>query len=207
MKIISVSDYKGSTVRIKIENHGDIFMNGKLAAKNGISAGADFSENEFEKIIEADKKRKAREYALHLLAERDYGCGELYEKLKKCYKDEKLAAEIVARLKGSGLLDDEKFAAAKARYLFEVKQSGVYKAKFELKRLGISDELINTVIEPYIDCDSTRKRLEELVERKYERYLTGYSGVRKVKSALARLGYSFDDINAVIGLYDIPDEE
>ena len=73
----------------------------------------------------------------------------------------------------------------------------------EMKRTGIAEEFIDEALEPYADDESSLERLEKLVEKKYERYLTDEKGVRKVKSALARAGYSYDEINAVLDMYDL----
>lgn len=206
MKILSVSKYKGSTCCVELDGHQNVYINCGVAAKYGLAEGINIPESALEEIIAADKKRKAREYALHLLSFRDYAYKELSDKLNKCYKDAELAESICSRLRESGLIDDRKFAAAKARELFEIKHAGIYKAKFELKRCGLDEEIIAEALEPYTDDDSVRERLEELVERKYERYLTDEKGVRKVKAALSRLGYGYDDINAVLDLYELPEE-
>ena len=80
---------------------------------------------------------------------------------------------------------------------------GMYKAKMELKRRGIPDSIIEEVTEAYSDEEESFSRLEQLVERKYERYLTDEKGVKKVKNALLRQGYSYSEINAVLDLYDL----
>ena len=101
------------------------------------------------------------------------------------------------------LINDRRYAENYARELFEVKGVGLYKARQELKRRGLSDKIIEEVIEPYSDEDETFARLEELVERKYERYLVDEKGVKKVKNALIRQGYSYGEIKAVLDLYDL----
>ena len=45
------------------------------------------------------------------------------------------------------------------------------------------------------------------MERKYERYLTDEKGVKKVKNALLRQGWSYSEVNAVLDLYDLDFEE
>lgn len=47
-----------------------------------------------------------------------------------------------------------------------------------------------------------------IVGRKYAKYLTDAKGVQKVRSALIRQGYGYDDITSVLETYtaDLPDE-
>ena len=76
-----------------------------------------------------------------------------------------------------------------------------------MKRRGLTENIIEDAVEPYINSDTAFERLEELVEKKYERYLTDEKVVKKVKSALARAGYSYDEINRVLDLYDLDFDE
>ena len=59
------------------------------------------------------------------------------------------------------------------------------------------------VIDAYCEDDEAVKdRIKALVEKKYKRYLTDEAGVRKVKNALARLGYGYSDINSALKEFD-----
>ena len=146
--------------------------------------------------------RRARERALYLLDVRDYSFMEMYGKLTKNYSEE-ISLEVCKDLAKLRLIDDRRYAEARARQLFEVKKAGVYKARQELKRRGIPDSIIEEVIEKYTDEEDTLSRLEELVEKKYERYLTDEKGVKRVKNALLRQGYSYSEINAVLDMYEL----
>ncbi len=106
-------------------------------------------------------------------------------------------------LAGMKLIDDRRYGAELARQLFEVKQVGMLKAKQEMKRHGIPESVIEGITESYSDEEEAFARLEELVERKYERYLTDEKGVKKVKNALLRQGYGYSEIKAVLDLYDL----
>ena len=68
-----------------------------------------------------------------------------------------------------------------------------------MRKKGLDKELIDEIIERYED--STENRLSELVKKKYARYLIDEKGIKKVKSALVRLGYSYSDIKAVLENY------
>lgn len=142
---------------------------------------------------------RAKERALYILETRDHSYEELFKKLEKNYDDEVCYA-VCNKLAELSLIDDARYAKKLADYYFGVKKYGMYRARQEMRRKGISDELIEEVSSDYED--STVERISELIEKKYARYLTDEKGINKVKAALARMGYSYDDINAAMDEYE-----
>ena len=183
-----------------------IYIHEKILAEYNLKEGMNVPVEAVEEISAANDYRRARERALYLLDGRDYSFVELYEKLEKNYSEE-ICLEVCKYLARLRLIDDRRYAEARARELFEVKRVGMFKAKQELKRRGLSDSIIEEAVAPYADEEESFSRLEELVERKYERYLTDEKGVKKVKNALLRQGWSYSEVNAVLDLYDLDFEE
>lgn len=206
MRITEISAYKGSTMCVIFDTDERIYINEKILAEYNLKEGMNVPAEAVEEIVSANDYRRARERALYLLDGRDYSFVELYEKLEKNYSEE-ICLKVCKYLAELKLIDDRRYAASLARQLFEVKRVGMFKAKQELKRRGLSDIIIEEAVEPYADEEESFSRLEELVERKYERYLTDEKGVKKVKNALLRQGYGYAEINAVLDLYDLDFEE
>lgn len=206
MRITEISAYKGSTMCVIFDTDERIYINEKILAEYNLKEGMNVPAEAVEEIVSANDYRRARERALYLLDGRDYSFVELYEKLEKNYSEE-ICLKVCKYLAELKLIDDRRYAASLARQLFEVKRVGMFKAKQELKRRGLSDSIIEEAVEPYDDEEESFSRLEELVERKYERYLTDEKGVKKVKNALLRQGYGYAEINAVLDLYDLDFEE
>ena len=179
-----------------------IYVHSKIIAEYHLKEGMNVPDAAVEEMVEANDFRRARERALYLLDVRDYSFMEMYEKLTKNYSEE-ISLRVCKGLAEVRLIDDRRYAEARARELFEVKRVGVYKARQELKRRGIPESIIEDVVEGYADEEDSLARLEELVEKKYERYLTDEKGVKRVKNALLRQGYSYSEINAVLDLYDL----
>ena len=202
MTVTEISPYKGSTLCVVFDDGRRMYIHSKIVPEYHLKEGANVPESAIEDMAEANDCRRARERALYLLDVRDYSFMEMYEKLIKNYSEE-ISLQVCKDLAGSRLIDDRRYAGARARELFEVKRVGVWKARQELKRRGIPDSIIEEVIEDYADEEDSLARLEELVEKKYERYLTDDKGVKKVKNALLRQGYSYSEINAVLDLYDL----
>ena len=183
-----------------------IYIHEKILAEYHLREDMDVPEQAVEEITAANDYRRARERALYLLDVRDYSFMEMYEKLEQNYSEE-ICIKVCKNLAELGLINDRRYAEIRARELFEVKRLGMYRAKMELKRRGIPDSIIEEVTEPYADEEESFSRLEQLVEKKYERYLTDEKGVKKVKNALLRQGYSYGEIKAVLDLYDLDFEE
>lgn len=206
MLITEISKFKGSTMCVVLDDDSKHYFHSSIISEYHLKEGMNIPEDAIEEIAEANEYRKARERALYLLDGRDYSFRELYDKLTANYSEE-ISLRVCRYLAEMKLINDRRYAELRARELFEIKRVGIFKAKMELRRRGISDEIIAEVIEPYSDEEDSFARLEVLVEKKYERYLTSEKGVNKVKSALLRQGYSYDEIRAVLDLYDLEFDE
>ena len=87
----------------------------------------------------------ARARALALLAGRDYPSAELYGKLCAHFTPE-AAAEAVAALVAAGLVDDARYAEAKARSLRRARKSRLA-AALALRGRGLTDEQIDAALD------------------------------------------------------------
>ena len=190
MKIVDISPFKGSTVCIELSGGGlaqnmKIYLHRDIAAE--VSKGMDITEEQADMLIHKNDVRKARERALYLMESRDHSYSELFDKLEKNYPED-VCFEVCSRL---------------CRQLFEVKKLGKYRVRQEMRMKGIPGDIIDETLEEFAEEDDSFARLEELVEKKYERYLVDRKGVEKVKAALARKGYSYGEIREVLDLYDL----
>ncbi len=206
MRISEISKYKGKTMCVVFDGGERLYIHDSILSEYHLKEGMDIPSSAVKEIENANTYRRARERAMYLLDGRDYSFMEMYEKLEANYSED-ICLRVCKDLAALHFIDDRRYAEARARELFDIRHMGMFKAKTELKRRGIPDRIIDEVIAPYEDEESSFARLEELVEKKYERYLTDEKGVKKVKGALFRLGYSYSEINAVLDLYDLDFEE
>lgn len=198
MKITSIEPFKGKTLKISFESGEPIFINSDIAAEYHLERDIDIPQSGVEDIVRANDTRRAKERALYLLDNRDYSYAELFKKLAENY-DEDICYEVLNRLAEIGCIDDRRYARYLAEKLCTVKKYGYFKAREEMRLKGLSRDIIEEALADYAEGSS--ERLLELIDKKYARYLTDEKGVKKVKAALARLGYSFADINAAISEY------
>ena len=123
MKILKIEKYKGSTLRLELEDGREHFISSETASAMNLLSGTDIPESALEDLLLADKKRKARERALYLLDGRDYSYVELYEKLECSYGGE-VAYQVVDELSEKGLINDRRYAEEIARRLYDSKGYG-----------------------------------------------------------------------------------
>lgn len=198
MKITSIEQFKGKTLKVSFESGEPIFINSDIAAEYHLQKDIDIPHGGIDDIVRANDTRRAKERALYLLDNRDYSYAELFKKLAENY-DEDICYEVLNRLAEIGCIDDRRYARYLAEKLCTVKKYGYFKAREEMRLKGLSRDIIEEALADYSeDCS---ERILELIDKKYARYLTDDKGVKKVKAALARLGYSFADINAAISEY------
>ena len=197
-KVEEISQFKGETLRIDFDARDPIFVNASVVYDLGIAVGKIMTEEDIEKAAARNDYRRARERALYLLDERDYGYVEMYKKLEKNYPED-ICYRVLDNLVELHLIDDRRYAAKCAEYFLTRKLWGKFRAREEMRRRGIPVELIDEALSEYED--GAGDRLRELVERKYARKLAEENGFNKVKAALARQGFSFDEINEVLREY------
>ena len=198
-KVEKVSQYKGQTLQIDFDCREPIFINTSVVYDLGICTGKMMRDEDIAHAIERNDYRRARERALYLLDERDYGYVEMFRKLEPNYPEE-ICFEVVNNLSELGLIDDRRYARKCAEYFMVTKMRGKYRAREEMRRRGIPNELIDEALSEFED--GTDERLRELIAKKYARKFAEENGKTKVKAALARQGFSFDDINNALREFD-----
>lgn len=202
MTVVSVEPYKGQMFCISFDNSKKIYLHSDIVTRFSITKGLEINGGELHNIVHAAMLRKARERTLYLIDYREHSYMELLEKLQKNYDDD-ICFEVLDDLAAKDIINDRRYAAHLAEKYFDIKKYGEYKVKFELNKRGIPKEIIDDILEEYED--GAYDRLTELVQKKYANLLTDdYKTIQKLKSSLARFGYSYDNINDVINdlLYD-----
>lgn len=202
MKFTSIKQYKGSTYEAEIDGERKLYLHIDIIADFGIRTGMEIDRPELRRIIYASNFRRAYQYALYCLDYRDYSASEMTRKLTDKYRNEALCGAVVEKLTGAGLIDDSRFAEKLARKLVGSRRLGWRRARREIMLKGIGEHIADEALAPY--SDTFAENLMYLLETKYYRLLTDSSdkkSVEKVKSALVRYGYGYDEINRAVRLY------
>ena len=157
--------------------------------------------------VENAEYRRARKRAMYLLGSRPYSISALREKLLNNYSEE-TADRVIEDMTRYGFLDDEEYAKRLASSIINGKKYGLRRAKAEMRRKGVPEELIEQALSEYSREDVT-DNLTQLVRKKYSDRISDRDGRQKVIAALARRGYGFSEIKTAITsvLEELEDEE
>ena len=147
-------------------------------------------------MIKIDKnEEKLFNFALQLLANRQHSCAELRNKLlRKPFGTGEAVTKVIERLEKLKLLDDLTFAREWVRYRSERSPRGKLFLTFELRRKGISREIIDHVFE---DNDFEENLLAKEALRKKFDYLREKSSDKiqnKLFSFLKNRGFNSSTI-------------
>lgn len=201
MRITDITPYKGSVLRVELADADPLFLHRDIAADFHLKPGLELPEGALEEIRIASQKRRAYERALYLLDVRAYGFAELFERLEQNYEEE-VCYWVLGRLVKLGMINDRRYAASLAEKYVTVRHYGLYRAKQEMRRKGLDDELIDDALSAY--AEETDAQLAALLERKYAPELqdpTDLKRINRVRAALVRRGYGYNAIRCALEDY------
>lgn len=202
MKIDSVQKYKGTTYEILLDDGRKFYLHADIIADFGLRSELEVTQDELRKIIYASNFRRAFQYALHLLDYRDYSFREMFGKLSDTYKSEKLCFAVMKKLSDIGVINDLRLAEKLAEKYVMSKRFGFHRAKREMTGKGLDADTAENALFRYEE--NFGENLMYLLETKHSRLLTDKDdrkSVEKVKNALLRYGYGYDEINRSVREY------
>lgn len=153
-------------------------------------------ESAAEELRFADEKLRALRYALYLLEISDKSVRSLRGKLKQKGYSERACDAAIAVLLKNERLSDEAFCRRKCELLAEGKKYGRRRIVAELVAKGVDASLCNRILDE-ADIDFT-ENLRSLCEKLFREPPHGRDERRKATAKLARYGYSYDEIYAVL---------
>lgn len=185
-----------------VEGEYALTLSAEVLAQSGLRAGQEITPQRLDEMQKANDRRRARERALYLLESRSHSKKELFDKLCRSVSEE-IARETADRMVQLGLVDDEGYARRWAAMLWREKRYGPRRIRQGLMQKGFDRELIDQVLEEMdgaFEGEEAAGQLEDLIRRKYARYLTDGDpkGKNKTINALLRLGYDYDQIRGVL---------
>lgn len=198
--VLTYKKGKGDKIHISIDNEYFMTVDEMYFCSLYLKNGQEITREELLNLKSQIEIRRAYNYAVSLLSRRDHSEKELRTKLKaKGFSQG--AEQAIEKLKLSGYVDDERFAALYVRELINLKAFGKKRIEQELYKKGISRDIIREALE---STELPEDRLTDIIRRKYMRYLNDEKGVKKTVNSLLRLGYSYSEIRCA--LEEINDE-
>ena len=185
-----------------VEGEYALTLNAEVLVETGLRSGQEITPQRLDEIKGASDRRRARERALYLLESRSHSRKELFDKLCRSVPEE-IAEETADRMAQLGLVDDESYARRWAAMLWREKKYGPRRIRQSLMQKGFDRALVDQVLEEMEDSfagEETAEQLENLIRRKYARFLADgdLKGRNKTVNALLRLGYDYDQIRTAL---------
>jgi regulatory protein len=181
----------------------NIYLDGKFAfglariTAGWLKVGQELSKDKLAVLQAEDENEAVYLKALHFLSYRPRSSAEVRQNLSKHGISEALVEETVNRLQSAGLVNDQEFAQAwvENRNTFQPRSKSAL--RMELRRKGLSDEIIQPVLDEQVDEEA----LAFEAARKYARRLAGLEWPefrQKLGGFLARRGFSYTTLSPVI---------
>jgi len=194
---MKITDIKA---QVKIPGHFSIFVDGKYSfslsdtalLEEKLHVGYELDAAEVKRLKQVSSDDKLYGLALRYVSMRPRSEWELRSYLQRKSAPPALADQILSKLSKLNLVDDMKFARAWVESRRLLRPTSKRKLQQELRAKRVNDE----VIQQELAGDETDERalLRELVAKKRSRY----PDKLKLMQYLARQGFSYDDIKAVI---------
>lgn len=197
MKITKIEEQKKNKSRLSVFIDGEFSFSADrfTILSYHLSQGDEITQEKLSLIKNTAVFEDAKNYAANLVSSRSYTVKAMREKLKNHIGDEEIVVRTIDFLKEYKLLDDTDYARRYAHDLVHLKKFGIRQVKWKLHEKGISDSIIEHVIEELEVDDTISENLESLISKK----LSGnydIKNIMKVKRYLASRGYGFDEINS-----------
>lgn len=169
----------------------------EIQYKYSLFEGMEIDQEFVDKVLLEEEQSKSTNYALRFLGYRQRSEKEIIDKLKEKGFEEKLINGTLDYLKDYNLIDDLEFAKSFMKDKINLNKHGPQRIKYELYRKGISQEIIDEVLD---EDNGEYARALELAEKKLPSYKDDDRNAiyRKLSGFLQRRGYSYDCISKVL---------
>lgn len=163
--------------------------------KYGLKNNAEFDECSLKEIASACAYSWCYNYAIKLLALRQYTAEGLRKKLLLKGFSEEASKAAVNKLSEYKYINDDEYVRKYVNDSINLKSKGMHRIKAELKAKGISSEILQKL---YIDEDKVFEQAEKAAIKKLKIIKDPKKAREKLFRFLVTKGYEFDIVNRVI---------
>lgn len=201
MQITKIEQQKkrGDRVSVFIDDKFAFGLPGADALYHKLKEGDELSEDKYNIIIEELVLNTAKNKALNYLSYRQRSEYEMRRYLKTKDFGEDVICRVMDFLFKYKYLDDEQFAASYINDSLKLKKWGPYKIKAALIEKGISEEIIEGLLED--NAFDTEETLFNLLEKKFEKDQWDMKTKQKAFRYLCSKGFSYEDAETAINSF------
>jgi regulatory protein len=196
-RITAIEPQQKNPQRVNIYLDGEFAFGLAVVVAAWLRLGQELGEEKIASLKAQDEHEITYQKALHFLSFRPRSSAEVRQNLSKRGISESLIEEILNRLQSTGLVNDEAFAQAWVENRNTFRPRGKPALRMELRRKGLSDEIVQSVLDTQVD----EAALAFMTARKYARRLIGLEWPefrQKLSGFLARRGFSYTTLAPVV---------
>ncbi len=206
-KITKLERQKHNAMRVSVFVDGEYAFSAadELIIEYGLKVGTDANSLPLEKLMKEDNYRTALSKAYRHLSVSEKTEKQMRDFLVSKEFDTETVERVIDKLRELKYIDDNAFADTFAEY---AKNSGRRAIRYKLKMKGISDEIINGVLDG-IDDEQQLEAAVALAAKQKQKYakLPIREQKNKTGAFLARRGFDWDTVSAAIEKCFSEDEE
>lgn len=210
MANLVITDIK---LQVKRENRCSIYINGEFVF--GLSdvdvlfyklkIGDTISEDKYNEIIDNVLLNSAKNTALKFLSTRMRSEQEVRKKLEEKEFGVDVVDKVITFLENYKYIDDVQFAKTYSRDRLKVKGHGIKKIKYDLKMLGVQEEIIDEILS---EEEAKEMEYEKAYSQAFKKAknldINDIKDKKKLNDFMLRRGYNYDIIVSV--MKDLADE-
>ena len=197
-KVTALRIRKGRKKRVNVflDNRFAFSLEAEVVIREGLQVGQELSANQIKALAKSDHFHSCLNAATHFLGYRPRSEFEVRERLQRRGFDDNTVEGVIAKLKEQGLVDDVAFAQFWKENRDSFSPRSQWLTKLELRQKGVTDDIIDQVIET-IDDDDNAYRAALSKARSLPR--SDYQGFRRrLGGYLKRRGFGYGVINHTI---------
>ncbi|MCR4693730.1 MAG: recombination regulator RecX [Pseudobutyrivibrio sp.] len=196
MKIISLVKMDKGRAKICLEGGADFVLYKKEYMSYGLAEGEDLSEASYDEIKREILIPRCKKRGLYLLQKQDRSRKNLTDKLLEGGYPIDVVDEAIAYIDSFGYIDDERMARSYIRFYQDSRSK--MRIRQDLKKKGISDDVINIALEDEYANDEMELINALLTKKHYDKEEASYEDKGKMYRFLASRGFSSDAIKKAL---------
>lgn len=196
-RISAIEPQQKDPQRVNIYLDGEFAFGLALITAGWLKVGQELSAEKVTALQAEDASETAYQKALHYLSYRMRSSAEVRQNLLKRNIPAVIVEATLDRLQAARLVNDGDFARAWIENRNTFRPRSRMALRFELRRKGISDEVVEPVLEAQVD----EQALAFAAARKYAPRLSGLAWLefrKKLGGFLARRGFSYTTLSPVV---------
>ena len=173
----------------------------RVAQEKGLHKGLELSQSQLEKLLLAEERSRAKNYALDFIGYRARSVWEVRQRLARRDHSQEIIDDVIADLQQAGFLDDTQFSARWAQGRMATKPLGEHLLRKELRLKGVSQEIVEKTVAGTFAGISQPELATRLLETRRKRYqgLPRAKARRRMADFLIRRGFSREAVWQAVG--------